>query len=177
MRDRLPAIALVALILVAWEAYVRVSGVAPVVLPAPSRIAGALWDFRADAARHAIPTIIAASPATRVVVLPTGYACALTSAPRSALGSAIHALTLLIQQRLVLGVAAFEDRVGLVVLPPLCPLAVSSSDFRHADELIARSHAASAAWLDEGAHRQPHPARHLSLHDHPIDTTSGGHAA
>jgi NTE family protein len=115
--------------------------------------------------------------ATRVVVLPTGYACALTSAPRSALGSAIHALTLLIQQRLVLEVAAFEDRVELVVLPPLCPLAVSSSDFRHADELIARSHAASATWLDQGAHRQPHPARHLSLHDHPIDTTSGGHAA
>ena len=27
-------------------------------LPAPSRIADALWDFRGDAARHAIPTII-----------------------------------------------------------------------------------------------------------------------
>ena len=58
MRDRLPAIALVAAILVAWEAYVRVAGVEPVVLPAPSRIAGALWDFRDDAARHALPTII-----------------------------------------------------------------------------------------------------------------------
>jgi ABC-type nitrate/sulfonate/bicarbonate transport system permease component len=58
MRDRLPAIALVGLILVAWEAYVRISGVAPVVLPAPSRIATALWDFRGDAGRHALPTII-----------------------------------------------------------------------------------------------------------------------
>ena len=58
MRDRLPALALVAVILVAWEAYVRVAGVAPVVLPAPSRIASALWDFRGDAVRHAIPTII-----------------------------------------------------------------------------------------------------------------------
>ena len=58
MRDRLPAVALVVAILVAWEAYVRVSGVAPIVLPAPSRIAAALWDFRADAARHALPTII-----------------------------------------------------------------------------------------------------------------------
>ena len=58
MRDRLPAVALVVAILVAWEAYVRVSGVAPVVLPAPSRIATALWDFRADAVRHALPTII-----------------------------------------------------------------------------------------------------------------------
>ena len=57
MRDRLPAVALVAAILVAWEAYVRVSGMEPVVLPAPSRIATALWDFRADAVRHALPTI------------------------------------------------------------------------------------------------------------------------
>jgi ABC-type nitrate/sulfonate/bicarbonate transport system permease component len=58
MRDRLPAVALVVTILVAWEAYVRLSGVEPVVLPAPSRIAGALWDFRGDVARHALPTII-----------------------------------------------------------------------------------------------------------------------
>ena len=58
MRDRLPADAFVVTILVAWEGYVRLSGVEPVVLPAPSRIAGALWDFRGDAARHALPTII-----------------------------------------------------------------------------------------------------------------------
>jgi ABC-type nitrate/sulfonate/bicarbonate transport system permease component len=58
MRDRLPAVALVVGILVAWEAYVRLSGVEPVVLPAPSRVAGALWNFRGDAARHALPTII-----------------------------------------------------------------------------------------------------------------------
>ena len=58
MRDRLPAVGLVVAILLAWEAYVRLSGVEPVVLPAPTRIAGALWDFRGDAARHALPTII-----------------------------------------------------------------------------------------------------------------------
>jgi ABC-type nitrate/sulfonate/bicarbonate transport system permease component len=58
VRDRLPAIALVAAILVAWEAYVRLAGIEPVVLPSPSRIATALWDYRADAARHALPTII-----------------------------------------------------------------------------------------------------------------------
>jgi ABC-type nitrate/sulfonate/bicarbonate transport system permease component len=58
MRDRLPALALVAAILVAWEAYVRVAGIEPVVLPAPSRIATALWDFRGDALRHGIPTVL-----------------------------------------------------------------------------------------------------------------------
>jgi NTE family protein len=115
------------------------------------------------------------------VVLPTGYACALSAAPRSALGSAVHALTLLVQQRLVLEVAAFADRVELVVLPPLCPLSVSSADFRFGDELVARAHRASGAWLDDGGHRRPHPEQVLSLHDHHARTdarhVTGGNAA
>jgi ABC-type nitrate/sulfonate/bicarbonate transport system permease component len=54
---RLPPILLVAAILAAWEGYVRVAGVSPVVLPGPVRVVEALWTFRADAVRHAIPTI------------------------------------------------------------------------------------------------------------------------
>ena len=58
MRDRLPTVALVAGLLLAWEAYVRLAGVEPVVLPSPTRILGALWDYRDDAVRHALPTLI-----------------------------------------------------------------------------------------------------------------------
>jgi ABC-type nitrate/sulfonate/bicarbonate transport system permease component len=58
MRERLPAIALVAAILVAWEAYVRVAGVSAVVLPGPVRIVESLWTFRSDAVRHALPTLL-----------------------------------------------------------------------------------------------------------------------
>ena len=58
MRARLPSLVLVALLLVGWETYVRVAGVSPVVLPGPVRILQALWEFRADAVRHAIPTLI-----------------------------------------------------------------------------------------------------------------------
>jgi ABC-type nitrate/sulfonate/bicarbonate transport system permease component len=58
MRTRLPSIVLVALLLVGWEAYVRMAGVSPVVLPGPVRILASLWEFRADALRHAIPTLI-----------------------------------------------------------------------------------------------------------------------
>jgi ABC-type nitrate/sulfonate/bicarbonate transport system permease component len=58
MRDRLPTLVLVAGLLVAWEAYVRLAGVEPVVLPAPTRILGALWDYRDDAVRHALPTLV-----------------------------------------------------------------------------------------------------------------------
>ena len=57
MRNRLPSIVLVALLLVGWEAYVRMAGVSPVVLPGPVRILASLWEFRADAVRHAIPTL------------------------------------------------------------------------------------------------------------------------
>ena len=58
MRTRLPSLALIVLLLVGWEAYVRVAGVSPVVLPGPVRILASLWEFRADAIRHAIPTLI-----------------------------------------------------------------------------------------------------------------------
>ena len=58
MRARLPTIALIATILVGWELYVRLADVSPVVLPGPSRIVGALWEYRDEAARHALPTLI-----------------------------------------------------------------------------------------------------------------------
>jgi NTE family protein len=104
--------------------------------------------------------------ADRVVVLPAGVACALTTAPRSAVATAVHAMTLLIEQRLAIDVAAYHDRVDLVVLPPLCPLAVSSADFGHAAHLIERAHTAAGRWLDAGNHHLPHPERFLSLHRH-----------
>jgi NTE family protein len=151
----------------------------PAVFPAVEREGLLLFD--GGVANNAPISHAVALGAERVVVLPTGYACALSAAPRSALGSAVHALTLLVQQRLVLEVAAFADRVELVVLPPLCPLSVSSADFRFGDELVARAHRASGAWLDDGGHRRPHPEQVLSLHDHHARTdarhVTGGNAA
>jgi ABC-type nitrate/sulfonate/bicarbonate transport system permease component len=52
-----PPLLLVAALLVAWEAYCRLAGVSPVVLPAPSRILEQLWTFRGDAVRHTLPTL------------------------------------------------------------------------------------------------------------------------
>ncbi|HET7407971.1 MAG TPA: patatin-like phospholipase family protein [Mycobacteriales bacterium] len=104
--------------------------------------------------------------ADRVYVLPGGYACALDRPPATALGSALQALTLLIEQRLLFDVANAADLVDLRLLPPLCPLAVSSIDFRHGGELIDRARATSLAWLDDAADRSPRPERFLSLHSH-----------
>ena len=101
-----------------------------------------------------------------VYVLPTGYACALEQPPDAPLASALQALTLLIEQRLILEVAHFADRVDIRVLPPLCPLSVSSVDFRHGALLIERARTATGRWLDEGGPRLAHPERFLSMHRH-----------
>jgi NTE family protein len=105
--------------------------------------------------------------ADEVYVLPTGFACALERPPTSALETAMQALTLLIEQRLVMEIAQFEGDAALKVLPPLCPLAVSSIDFSHGAELITRAHEATGQWLDSGGLSLPAPARFLSLHHHP----------
>ncbi len=52
-----PAI-VVALFLVAWELYARASGVSPFVLPPPSRVVASLWEFRGEAFRHLVPTVV-----------------------------------------------------------------------------------------------------------------------
>ena len=103
--------------------------------------------------------------ATTVYVLPTGYACALRAAPASALGVAMQALTLLLQQRLAADIANFGRDVDLRVLPPLCPLEVSPIDFSHSAELIERSHELSAAWLERADWSST--VEVLALHRHP----------
>jgi len=51
----------------------------------------------------------------------------------------LHALTLLVQQRLVRDIESFKGRARLVVLPPPCPLDVSPADFSRAAHLIERA--------------------------------------
>ena len=53
-----PPLALVAVLLLAWEAYVALSGISPLILPAPSRILTALLDFRDLALTHTLPTVV-----------------------------------------------------------------------------------------------------------------------
>jgi NTE family protein len=103
--------------------------------------------------------------AETIWVLPTGYACALPQPPRGALAMALHALNLAINQRLALDVAAFEGKVELHLIPPLCPMTVSPADFSHSVELIERSHTATRKWLAE-RHPLTGQAAFLGLHQH-----------
>lgn len=88
--------------------------------------------------------------AERVVVLPTGYACALEAPPRDAIGCALHALNLLIAHQLVQEIERCRGRTEVVTVPPLCPLAISPYDFSHAGELIERAADQTRRWLDKG---------------------------
>ncbi len=85
--------------------------------------------------------------ADTVWVLATGYSCALHEPPRSALGMSLHAVTLMIHQRLSLDVDRYADAVDLRVVPPLCPISVAPTDFSQADDLIRRAHQHTSAWL------------------------------
>jgi NTE family protein len=104
--------------------------------------------------------------ATEVYVLPAGVPCALPHPPRSAIGVAVHALTLLIEQRLIAEVDNPPTGARIRLIPPLCPVSVSAADFSHAAELIQRGRRASARWIEEGGLDLPQAARFLSLHDH-----------
>jgi NTE family protein len=104
--------------------------------------------------------------ASVVYILPTGAACALTQAPHSAAGVALHSLTQLIEQRLIHEIAALQDAITIKLIPPLCPLTVSAADFSHAKELITRARRSSLRWIDSGGTDLPDPERFLALHRH-----------
>lgn len=104
--------------------------------------------------------------ATLIYVLPTGAPCALTRPPGSAVAVALHALTLLIAQRLMHDIAGLQGAATIKVLPPLCPLAVSAADFRHAAGLVARARRTSLEWIGSGDIDLPDPERFLALHHH-----------
>ncbi len=149
---------------------VLASATIPGVLPAVEREGLTLVDG-AIADNAALSQAVALG-ADEIYVLPSGFACALKQAPGTALGVAVQALTLLIEQRLVIDVADFEGDAQIKVLPPLCPLAVSATDFSRARELIARAFTETGRWLDSGGPGLPAPERFLSLHHHGAATTT-----
>ncbi len=103
-------------------------------------------------------TTAVALGATRLIVLPTGYACSLTQPPTSALASALHALNLLVLHQLVQDLELLADRFEVLVVPPLCPLAASVYDFSRASELIENAKQNTRHWLEGGGlHRHGIP--------------------
>lgn len=110
--------------------------------------------------------IAVARGAQRLIVLPTGYACALQMPPTSAIATALHALTLLIARQLISELEHLDPKIEYFIAPPLCPLKGSPYDFSQTGELIERAVASTKAWLDEGGLEQPRVHAQLGLHKH-----------
>ena len=104
--------------------------------------------------------------AKRIVILPTGYACAREKPPTGAIANALHALTLLIATQLLSELGGLDPQVDYFVLPPLCPLDVSPYDFSQTDGLIERAIKSTEDWLAEGGLERPREHAQLSLHSH-----------
>lgn len=88
--------------------------------------------------------------ATRIVVLPTGFACAVHRVPGSAVGRAMHALSLVVARQLVNDAERLATELELHIVPSLCPLACSPYDYSNAADMIERSAATTRQWLRDG---------------------------
>jgi NTE family protein len=85
--------------------------------------------------------------ARRLIILPTGHACAAQAPPVGAVANALHALTLLIARQLVSELESLDPAIEYYVVPPLCPLVGSPYDFSRTADHIERAIQSTDAWL------------------------------
>jgi NTE family protein len=110
--------------------------------------------------------LAAALGASRIIILPTGYACALREPPRTAIGKALHAITLMITWQLMHELEHMPEGSAVHVVPTLCPLAVSPFDFSASRQLIERAEESSRQWIESGGLTRPASPEELSPHRH-----------
>jgi NTE family protein len=88
--------------------------------------------------------------ATRLIILPTGYACARQAPPVGAIANAIHALTLLIARQLTHEIDGIPRSISYSVVPPLCPVTGSPYDFSMTSQHIERAYLQAEQWIASG---------------------------
>ncbi len=93
--------------------------------------------------------------AGRIVVLPTGFACALARPPSGAIARALHSLNLLVGRQLANDIERYASSVRLHVVPSLCPLEVSSYDYSRCATLIDRAIESTRRWIGDGGLTRP----------------------
>lgn len=140
------------------------SAAIPVVFPSVE-VAG---EHLMDGAVSGNTPILAAAElgATRVIILPTGFACALGGPPRGAVARGFHALTLIIAHQMVRDLTQLAGTIEVVTAPSLCPLAVSPFDFSQTDAMIARAARQTEDWLASGGLSRQEIPNSLLPHSH-----------
>ena len=104
--------------------------------------------------------------ATRVLVLPTGFACALRQVPSNAIARAMHALNLLVVRQLLNDIERYSHTIELHVVPSLCPLDISPYDYSGSASLIDRAASTTRAWLEGGGLERTDTPMQLHPHTH-----------
>jgi NTE family protein len=104
--------------------------------------------------------------ATRIIVLPTGFACDLHEPPRGAIARVLHAITLLIANQIVRDLKELAGKVDISIVPSLCPLDVSPYDFSSAAQLIERAADNTRKWIEGGGLSRPDIPDSLLPHLH-----------
>jgi NTE family protein len=104
--------------------------------------------------------------AKRLIVLPTGHACANQAPPVGAVANALHALTLLIARQLVSELENLGPDIEYYVVPPLCPLVGSPYDFSRTADHIDRAILSTDAWLAQSGLEQSKIPHEMRPHGH-----------
>jgi NTE family protein len=104
--------------------------------------------------------------ARRLIILPTGHACATQTPPIGAVANALHALTLLIARQLVSELEGLGPEIEYFVVPPLCPLVGSPYDFSRTSDHIDRAIETTDAWLAQHSLQQGRIPHEMRLHSH-----------
>jgi NTE family protein len=104
--------------------------------------------------------------ARRLIILPTGHACANQAPPVGAVANALHALTLLIARQLVSELESLGPEIEYFVVPPLCPLVGSPYDFSRTADHIDRAILTTDAWLAQQGLQQSKIPHGMRLHSH-----------
>ena len=104
--------------------------------------------------------------ATRIIVLPTGFACDLHEPPKGAIARVLHAITLLIANQIVRDLKELAGKVDISIVPSLCPLDVSPYDFSSAAQLIERAADNTRTWIEGGGLSRPDIPDSLLPHLH-----------
>jgi NTE family protein len=104
--------------------------------------------------------------AKRLIILPTGHACATQAPPVGAVANALHALTLLIARQLVSELESLDPGIEYFVVPPLCPLVGSPYDFSRTADHIDRAIETTDAWLAQHRFEQGRIPDEMRPHSH-----------
>jgi NTE family protein len=110
--------------------------------------------------------VAVAKGARRLIILPTGYACASDKPPVGAVANALHALTLLIARQMVNELEVLPPDIEYYVVPPLCPLVGSPYDFSRTSDHIEAAIRNTNAWLAQHGLDKKNIPPELRPHDH-----------